>query len=328
MSGRNIGIKDVAAAAGVSATTVSQVLNDVASARISPETRDRVRSAAGQLGYGPNSVARALRTSRTALLGLVIEDVGTSPHAGQVIRGADEAARARGYSLLVINTAGSAGPDAREADVESLLVRRVDGILYATMHPRQLQLPANLGDVPAVLVDAVSAVGAGSCVSGFAAVVPDDDGGARAAVGCLLAAGHTRVESIGAGDQEQGGYAAARRILARADRPTGLVCHDEPMAMGVYRAAAELGLAIPADLSVVAFANNHLLAANLYPALTTVTRPHTEMASRATEILIDGIEGRADLAGLAVHPTALPCTLTARGSVGPPPFPATPRGNF
>ncbi|GAC1460372.1 MAG: hypothetical protein PVSMB10_17860 [Pseudarthrobacter sp.] len=155
IGGRNIGIKDVAAAAGVSATTVSHVLNEVASARISPETRDRVRSVAGQLGYGPNSVARALRTSRTALLGLLLEDAGANPHAGQILSGADQAARARGYNLLVVNTSGSATPEAREADVGSLLMRRVDGILYAPHHARQLQLP-NLGSIPLVLMDAVS----------------------------------------------------------------------------------------------------------------------------------------------------------------------------
>jgi LacI family transcriptional regulator len=151
IGGRAIGIRDVAAAAGVSATTVSQVLNEVASARISPETRDRVRSVAGQLGYGPNRVARALRTSRNALLGLVIEDAGDNPHAGPIIAGADTAARARGYHLLVINTSTSAAPEAREADVGSLLTRGVDGILYAPRHPRQFQAP-HLGRIPVVPV--------------------------------------------------------------------------------------------------------------------------------------------------------------------------------
>lgn len=139
-------------AAGISVTTVSHVLNEVASARISPETRERVRAAAKQLGYGPNTVARALRTSRTALLGLVIEDAGANLHAGRIMAGADRAARARGYSILVINTPGSARPEDRAADVGSLLLRRVDGILYAPRHSRQLQLP-NPGSIPVVLVD-------------------------------------------------------------------------------------------------------------------------------------------------------------------------------
>jgi LacI family transcriptional regulator len=176
LNGKTIGIKDVAAAAGVSVTTVSQVLNEVASARISPETRDKVRSVAGQLGYGPNSVARALRTNRTALLGLVIEDAGANPHTGQIILWADCAARARGYNLLVVNTSGSAGAETRDADVESLLARRVDGVLYAPRHPGQLPLPASIGSTPVVTLNTV---GSGSSVT---AVVSDHDDGARAAV--------------------------------------------------------------------------------------------------------------------------------------------------
>ena len=126
---KNIGIKDVALAAGVSVTTVSHVLNDVSYARVSAETRDKVRSAATQLGYGPNRLAQALRSRRTGMLGLVSEDIATTPHAGRILLGADDAARARGYTLMVINTFGSAGPASREADVEELLERQVDGIL-------------------------------------------------------------------------------------------------------------------------------------------------------------------------------------------------------
>ncbi|HCB57418.1 MAG TPA: hypothetical protein DIT15_00435 [Arthrobacter bacterium] len=113
MSSKTIGIRDVAAAAGVSATTVSHVLNGVASARVSAETRARVQAAAEQLGYGPDRVARALRTRRTGLLGLICEDIGASPHAGRILLGADEAASSRGYNLLVINIPASSRAEYR-----------------------------------------------------------------------------------------------------------------------------------------------------------------------------------------------------------------------
>lgn len=323
MSGKSIGIRDVAAAAGVSATTVSHVLNDVASARISPETRERVRSAAGQLGYGPDSVARALRTNRTALLGLVVEDVGTSPHAGQIILGADDAARARGYNLLILNTSGAAGPESRESDVGSLLARRVDGILYAPGRHRQLQPPANLTSVPAVLLGSARSGGS------IASITANDDDGVRAAADCLAAAGHTRIGFIdNTSDPDPGAHAAAARILAGVDRPTGLVCTDAAMAMGVYRAAGELGLVIPADLSVIALSDHDVLAENLHPALTTVTVSRYEMAVRATDILIDAIEEKTDPAVFKQHSAVFAWTLTARGSVAPPGLSATPRGNF
>jgi LacI family transcriptional regulator len=349
MSNKNIGIKDVATAAGVSVTTVSHVLNDVSYARISPETRDKVRSAAEQLGYGPNRLAQALRTQRTGMLGLVSEDIATTPHAGRIILGAEEAAKARGYNLMIINTSGSASLDSRQADVEALLERRVDGILYATMYHRNVELPANLGTVPSVLVDSVAAGG------NITAVIPDEEGGARAAVEALLAAGHRRIGFINNTDdvpatrqrlrgframlteagldggtapvesevsEVQGGYEAARRILSRKDRagrPTALFCYNDRMAMGAYRAAAELGLTIPADLSVVGFDDQQLIAANLHPGLTTVALPHYEMGAWATGHLIDAIEGKTDLTLMALHPTILDCPLVTRDSIAAPP---------
>ncbi|TQJ38586.1 LacI family transcriptional regulator [Arthrobacter sp. SLBN-112] len=346
MSNRNIGIKDVAVAAGVSATTVSHVLNEVSYARVSQETRNKVRSAAEQLGYGPNRLAQALRTQRTGLLGLLSEDIATTPHAGRIILGADEAARARGYNLMVINTSGSASLESRQADVEALLERRVDGILYATMYHRSVELPPNLGSVPSILVDSVAADG------DIIAVIPDETGGARVAVRALLEAGHARIGFINnnttdvpstrqrlqafrttlteagidgdaapvesAASDAQGGYEAALRILAGEEPPTGLFCYNDRMAMGAYRAAAELGLSIPADLSVVGFDDQELIAANLHPGLTTVALPHYAMGAWATEHLIDAIEGKSDLPQTAVRPTILGCPLVSRSSIGPP----------
>ncbi|MGN7149564.1 LacI family DNA-binding transcriptional regulator [Arthrobacter sp. SAFR-179] len=345
MSNRNIGIKDVAVAAGVSATTVSHVLNEVSYARVSQETRNKVRSAAEQLGYGPNRLAQALRTQRTGVLGLLSEDIATTPHAGRIILGADEAARARGYNLMVINTSGSASLESRRADVEALLERRVDGILYATMYHRSVELPPNLGSVPSILVDSVAADG------DIIAVIPDEAGGARVAVRALLEAGHTRIGFINnttevpstrlrlqafratlteagldgdaapvesAASDAQGGYEAARRILAGEEPPTGLFCYNDRMAMGAYRAAAELGLQIPADLSVVGFDDQELIAANLHPGLSTVALPHYAMGAWATEHLIDAIEGKSDLPQTAVRPTILRCPLVCRDSIGPP----------
>ena len=135
-------------------------------------------------------MAQALRTQRSGMLGFVSEDIATTAHAGRIILGADEAARARGYNLMIINSSGSASLESRQADVETLLERRVDGILYATMYHRNVELPANLGSVPSVLVDSVTTGG------NITAVIPDEEGGARAAVGALLEAGHTRVGFI------------------------------------------------------------------------------------------------------------------------------------
>jgi LacI family transcriptional regulator len=347
---RNIGIRDVAKAAGVSATTVSHVLNDAPYARVSQDTRDKVRAAADQLGYGPNRLAQALRSRKSGVLGLVSEDVATTPHAGRIILGADQAARARGYTLMLINTAGAADTASRQADVESLLERQVDGILYATMYHRSVQPPANLARVPSVLVDAVTDAGT------FPAVVPDEHGGASAAVQALLAAGHTRIGFINntedvpsthqrlqgfrdtlaragldaggapvgtASSDALGGYAAARRMLEGANPPSGLFCYNDRMAMGAYRAAAELGLSIPEDLSIVGFDDQELIAGSLHPGLTTVALPHYEMGAWAANRLIDTID--AGEPGDArpgpddrPEPVLLECPLVTRGSVAAP----------
>jgi len=348
MSSKNIGIKDVATAAGVSVTTVSHVLNEVPHARVSPETRNKVRSAAEQLGYGPNRLAQALRRQRTGILGVVIEDVATTPHTGRIILGADDAAKARGYNLMVINTSSSASLESREADVKALLDRRVDGILYAPACLRNVELPGIAAGVPAVLVNGVAE---GATVP---AVMPDEASGARAAVQALLEAGHTRIGFVkatgdapsasrrfqgflaalaeagldgGAAPVEsgaagvQGGYEAGRRILApedRADLPTALFCHNDLMAMGAYRAAAELGLAIPGDLSIVGFGDQDLIATSLQPSLTTVAPPYYGMAAWAAGQLIDAVEGTVGPASTAQAPTLLDCTLVRRDSVAVP----------
>lgn len=342
---KNVGIKDVALAAGVSVTTVSHVLNDAAYARVSPETRSKVKTAAEELGYGPNRLAQALRSRRSGILGLVSEDIATTPHAGRIILGADEAARARGYTLMVINTSGAVSSTSREADVQALLERQVDGILYATMYHRTVQAPAGLGKVPAILVDAVSPG------NGLASVVPDEYGGARTAVDILLKAGHTRIAFLnntedvpsthgrlrgfrdaltsagldggaapvatGSSDA-RGGYEAARRVLTGSSRPSGLFCYNDRMAMGAYRAAAELGLSIPADLSVVGFDDQELIAASLYPGLTTVALPHYAMGAWAAERLVDMVERELPAGPEEPPPTLLPCPPVARESVARP----------
>jgi LacI family transcriptional regulator len=104
--GRRIGIKDVAAAAGVSATTVSHILNEVEGKRINPETRQRVLETARELGYAPNGLARGLRLKRSNTIGFVSDQIATTPHAGRIILGAQEEAAKHDLLLLMMNTGG------------------------------------------------------------------------------------------------------------------------------------------------------------------------------------------------------------------------------
>lgn len=279
---KSVGIREVAAAAGVSVTTVSHVLNDVAYARVGAETRERVHEPAQRLGYGPNRLARALRNQRSGMIGFISEEIATTPHAG----------------------------------------RQVDGILYATIYHRKVAVPKNVAGVPAVLVDSED------ISQTVSSVIPDEAGGARSAVQTLINAGHTRIGMINnTGDvpathsrlhayketladaglpsrdelvqsehsEVPGGDQAALRLLKPPGPPTAVFCYNDRMAMGAYRAAAELGLRIPEDVSFVGFDNQQLIAENLHPALTTVALPHHETGAWATENLIDAIEGKTDL---------------------------------
>jgi LacI family transcriptional regulator, galactose operon repressor len=342
---RQVGIRDVAAEAGVSVTTVSHVLNDTPHTRTSDETKRRVREAAERLGYGPNRMAQGLRTQRSHLLGLLSEEIATTPHAGRIILGAEETARALGFTLVIINAERAADEERRRADVGALIDRQVDGMLYATMFHRVIDVPANAAEIATVLIDAQDRGGA------HPSVVPDEVGGAVVAVRHLIGAGHRRIGFVTNDDdvpathgrlegyrsvlaeagiefdpglvearpsETMGGYEAASVLLDRPDRPTAIFAYNDRMAMGVYRAAQERGLSIPGDLSVVGFDNQELIAANLFPGLTTVALPHYEMGRWAVETLVGLIDGRAEHRLLTGHPTLLPCPLVERASVASP----------
>ncbi len=340
---KRVGIKDVAAAAGVSATTVSHILNAVEGKRINPDTRQLVLEAAERLGYLPNNLARGLRLSRSYTVGFLSDEIATTPHAGQIIKGAQEAAAERGLLLLMLNTGNDRELERKEIDL--LLQHRVDGILYASMYHRIVAVPEQLRPVPTVLLDARSDDPA------FPSVVPDEEQGGRTATRELLDHGHRRIGFVTNSDDipatpgrlagyrgalaeagiafdpdlvaadrsdAQGGYRAARRLLDTAQRPTALFCFNDRMAMGAYRAAAELGLAIPGDLSVIGFDNQELISENLFPALSTVALPHYEMGARAIAQLQAVIDA-PEPAGGPRSQEVLHCPLVPRDSVAPPP---------
>lgn len=339
MKHKRVTIKQVAAEAGVSVTTVSHVLNDVPGLRVNPATRDRIHEVSTRLGYVPNGLAQSLRMRRSNTVGLVGDEIVTTPFAGKLVLGAQEVAMAHDAVLFVVNTGYRQQVEERE--IEELLRRQVDGILYASMFHRALALPAQLASVPTVLLNAECAT------EGIPWVAPDEVAGGRDAAETLLAAGHRRLGFINNRDDipastgrlegfrarmaeeglspddlavtaaetdPAGGYSAAMDLLARAERPTGIFCFNDRLAMGAYRAAAELGLRVPDDISIVGFDNHEFVADGIHPGLTTIELPHYEMGVWAAEQLFNQIDGTvsgtptARLRGPVIH----------RGSVAPP----------
>ncbi|MFI5915767.1 LacI family DNA-binding transcriptional regulator [Dactylosporangium sp. NPDC051541] len=338
-----VGIRDVAIAAGVSVTTVSHTLNNLAEKRISPDTRRRVHEAAQRLGYTPNGLARGLRLQRSGTVGLISDEIATTPHAGKIILGAQEAVARHGGLLMVLDTGGAPALEDRAARL--LMRHQVDGVLLAAMYHRQVTVPAALHGVPLVLLNALAED------RSLSWVVPDEVGGGRAATHELLAAGHRRIAFINDSDDiparhgrlrgwherlhEEGiavascpvidvvpgapaGREAALTLLRSPEPPTGIFAFNDAIAMGVYQAAAELGLRIPADLSVVGFDDLQLISEGLHPGLTTIALPHYEMGVWAAEQLYDRINAPAGTQPPVRHRT-LEGPLVRRSSVAPPP---------
>ena len=336
-----VGIRDVSRAAGVSVTTVSHALSENHQSRVSPETREHVQEVAARLGYAPNRIAVALRNQRSQLLGFVSDEIASTPFAGELVMGAQDAAYERGWLLMLVDSGRN--PELEEKQVNTLLQHQVDGIVFARMYHQEAGVPSGVAGVPVVLLDAFDAEGR------FSSVVPDEVGAACTAVQELIDAGHRRIGFINNSDdipaafgrlegyratlaaagiefdpdlvtrqapEVPGGRAGAEKLLGLSQPPTALFCFHDRQAFGAYEVASRLGLRIPDDLSVVSIDNFEIIADGLWPGLTSVALPHYEMGRWAVTRLLDEIEHPED-AGEPVH-LDFECPIVRRGSVAAP----------
>ncbi len=332
---QDVTMKDVATRASVSRTTVSLVLSNAPGANIPEETRRRIWNAANELGYRRNVLARSLRTSRSGQIGLISDFIATTPYAGNIVAGAQAAAWAHGMMLLLVDTEGQPEIEARAAD--TMLASQVEGIIYATMWHRPVEIPTQLRETPAVLLDCFDLNGA------FPSVTPDEVSGGRTATQYLLRKGHRRIGLINNQDQvpatigrftgycdalaahgiafdeqlvacgpiSNGGYDCAMALMRLPDPPTALFCFNDHMAMAAYDALRKFGLRIPQDVAVVGFDNMEIIAAYLYPALTTMQLPHYDMGVWAVEHLLEQCSADEEVP-IVQH--KLPCPLVERAS--------------
>lgn len=315
-----VSMADVAQRAGVSGQTVSRVVN--ASPRVDPDTRARVEAAMTELGYRPHRAARALRTGRTQTIGLVVSTLASVGNT-RMLQAVADAAAARGYALTVV-TLGAAGPVA--AAFERLAEQGVDGAIVlneATERVRGADVRA--AGLRLVVVDSPRD-------ERFGVVETDHAAGAASAVDHLLGRGHATVHHLGgpegsfaAGERERGwrealaaagapappvvrgdwtsasGFAAASALLSAG--ATAVFAANDQMALGVLRAVAESGRAVPGDVSVVGF-DDIADAADYRPPLTTVRQDFDALGARAVAALVDGIEAGAP-ASFETVPTRL-----------------------
>jgi LacI family transcriptional regulator len=310
-------IRSVANEAGVSIATVSNVLNG-RHEQMAAATLLRVQDAIERLGYRPNHLAQSLVTNRTATIGLIISELTNSLYP-PVILGAEAACRTAGHSLLL---ASAPDVDAERRIVEVMRRKQVDGLILFSVSFLDIAnehiLRAEREGTPVVVINRQVPNDAP-----LSQVYFDHFGGARQATRHLLDLGHRRIAHIAGpahrftGVHRRGGYLAAlgeagieadERLIAEGDytfesgqrlirrlwreRPTAVFVAGDAMALGALRALAELGLRVPADVSLVAFGNPDLVR-YATPAITTIDLPVEQAGQAAAELVLCRI-GRLD----------------------------------
>lgn len=330
---RRPAMTDVAHRAGVSHQTVSRVLNG--HPNVTDQTRTRVREAVLELGYRPNTAARALVTGRTQVLGIV--GTGSTLHGPvSTLYGVEAAARAAGYTVSVAS-APSIDADAVLAAVDRLQRQCVDGVVViAPLRSGADRLDEIAGQLPLVVVE-------GSPEGALEVVAVNQADGARAATQHLLDLGHVTVwhvagqqgwfESAQRVDGWRGALAAAGaavpplltgdwtarsgyeagQILARTPEVTAVFAANDSTALGVLRALHEAGRSVPSEVSVVGF-DDVPDAAYLTPPLTTVRQDFAEVGRRALAVLLEQLERGGPGSG---H-SRIPPELIVRLSTAPP----------
>ena len=330
-------IKDVAALAGVSFTTVSHVLNDTRP--VSPEARARVLAAVEEIGYLPSAVARSLRKSETRIVGVLVPNV-QNPFFAELVCGVEACCRQAGYSVLICNSDND--PSHQQDYMRTLLEKRVDGLLLSSAGDDEaLARIFKMARVPAVTVDRLVPGVGGDRVS------VNNQEGARLIVEHLVERGHRRIACIsgprefevsrervegwrralaGAGVEvdeslvvesdfsSPGGYAATRALLLGDHGITAVFASNDMMAVGALRAAAELGVRLPQELSVVGF-DDIELSRYVFPALSTAGVSIRELGAEAGRVLI----GRIENPNAALRDIQLTPRVVVRESAAPVP---------
>lgn len=303
-------MKDVALHAGVSQSTVSFVLNGLDDMRISRETRKRVKEAVEALGYRPRGAGRPPRATGLGVIGLMLDEIATSPFAAISIEGVQEEAWKNNIIVEIVMTGG-------DAHYEAEVLKKwghdgVVGVIYSSILTREVVTPTSLGRHRSVMLNCYDADGK------YSSVVPAERRGGEMATQMLLAAGHRRIAFITgenwmeASDQRMEGYERAIRaagipveasLIAEGNflpsggreatlqlmkgkiRPDAIFCANDLMAVGCYEALKELGETIGETIAVMGY-DDQEIAQHLSPGLSTVLLPHREMGQWSVRELL------------------------------------------
>ncbi len=303
-------MKDVAVKAGVSQSTVSFVLNGQETMRISADTRQKVLDAVNALGYRPRAAGRPPKSVGHRVIGLLLDEVATSPFAAISIEGVQEEAWKNDVLVEVIMTGGDKENEA--AALRKWSADRVEGVIYGSILTRKTEPPDALGKHNSVLLNCYDSGGR------WSSVVPAERRGGEVATSALIEAGHRKIAFISgepwmeASDQRMEGYERALRaagipvdpslivegnflpsggrtatlkLLESSVRPDAIFCANDLMAVGCYEALKELGIRVGNDIAVMGY-DDQEIAQHLSPALSTVLLPHREMGQWCAKQLL------------------------------------------
>ncbi len=311
-----VGIREIAARAGVSIATVSHALRNPG--RVSDGTRKKVLAAAEAVGYTPNNLAVSLRTARSGNIVAIIPDVADSYNSG-IIKAIEKVAHSRGYSVLLGDTQGS--PEREREFAAMTRSRQADGIILMSH-----RIPFDV-DPKRVAPGELPPMVSGSEFTGsdaFPSVSIDDVQAAIDATNHLIRYGHRHIAVI-TGDMQstsskdrlagfrrameqaalaiddnlvvygeytlQCGESATERLLLQKTRPTAVFCFSDEIALGCMYALRQHGFHVPDDMSVIGF-DDIPFARYFTPSLTTVAQPVEEIGATCATVLIDLIDGK------------------------------------
>jgi LacI family transcriptional regulator len=305
-------IREIARRAKVSTATVSRTINKIPT--VDPQLAKRVWKVVDELGYFPNTQARALVSGRSRIFGLVVSEI-TNPFFPEIVQVFEEIAVQHGYEILLISTVHD--PKRMEVSVRRMIERRVDGVAVMSFGMEDLLLQdKKFETVPLVFVDV------GPARPFVSNIRIDYLHGIRQAVQHVAALRHQRIafisgpsslksalarksafehamEEIGLPADKQlivegdhtieGGMGAMKSLLALRNRPTAMLCSNDMTALGVMHRCYEEHIAIPKDLSVVGY-DDIRLARYILPPLTTVQMSQSELARIAFHALLAEVQ--------------------------------------
>ncbi|RLK25257.1 LacI family transcriptional regulator [Micromonospora sp. M71_S20] len=328
-------IREVAETAGVSRSTASRALTG--RGYVAPAVRDRVREVARSLGYVPDATARHLRQQASQSIGVLVSDLNNPFYAG-LAAGISQQARKRQYTMMLADDGGS--PEVEAEAAEAFVALRVAGVIVT---PVSAEISTYLARqrIPVVEVDRQFSLGACD------AVMVDNSSAARQVTSHLLDLGHRRIAMVidemhwTTGRDRLAGYRAAfaaagvpfddslvvsagwdvdaarieaHKLLSRPEPPTAVFAANNVLAEAVWRAATELNLTIPDQLSLVSFDDVSWMSL-VQPGVTAVAQDPVALGEAAISQLFERIQSPH----APVRTVLLSATVTSRGSTAPPP---------